>query len=286
MQYLLGLVLSQLATNNRLVRVMFVMECLVGLMLIESARVWWRVAKRCREGEPVLACNENRRTQWATLPELCVVYIGLLLVLSSLLSRLLKPDSSEQVLPSLNAIALQAVICFGLSLVLPLVMVAGSGSWSAIGMSIKNLPEQLRDGLWGFLAAMLPMCISLVATIPFRGEENQHSLLKILLESPEGSTIALIALTATLAAPLFEELVYRVILQGWLSTLLPSAVVIPAVALLFSMVHGWRDGLALLPLALVLGYVFDRRHSYLSVVVIHALFNSTMLILQLLNPRI
>ena len=113
MEYLLGLVLSQLATNNRLVRVMFVIECLVGLMLIESARVCWRVAKRCREGEPVLACNENRRTQWATLPELCVVYIGLLLVLSSLLSRLLKPDSSEQVLPSLNAIAIQAVICFG-----------------------------------------------------------------------------------------------------------------------------------------------------------------------------
>jgi membrane protease YdiL (CAAX protease family) len=41
--------------------------------------------------------------------------------------------------------------------------------------------------------------------------------------------------------------------------------------------------LPLLPLALVLGYVYDRRHSYLAVVVLHALFNLTMLAAQLLT---
>ena len=46
----------------------------------------------------------------------------------------------------------------------------------------------------------------------------------------------------------------------------------------------WAAALApLLPLSLVLGCVFERRHNYATVVVIHGLFNATMLALALLT---
>jgi len=40
--------------------------------------------------------------------------------------------------------------------------------------------------------------------------------------------------------------------------------------------------LPLVPLALILGYVYYRRHSYLSVVLLHALFNGANLWLALI----
>jgi hypothetical protein len=64
---------------------------------------------------------------------------------------------------------------------------------------------------------------------------------------------------------------------------MPARVAIPFVAIVFAAVHGPVDGIALLPLALILGYSFDRRQSYLTVVVIHGLFNATMLALAMLS---
>ena len=40
------------------------------------------------------------------------------------------------------------------------------------------------------------------------------------------------------------------------------------------------------PLALVLGYVFHRRHSFLAVVVLHAIFNAMNLIIALLKIKL
>jgi membrane protease YdiL (CAAX protease family) len=181
---------------------------------------------------------------------------------------------------------IQAFINFGLSLFLPLVLTGGERSWSGIGMTISNVSDQIRIGFKGFSAAVIPMAISMVVTIPFRPPESQNSLLKLLQSSPDSLTISLVTLTAVLSAPLVEELLFRVILQGWLATLFPAPQAITFVAVLFGLVHGWRDGLALLPLAFILGYVFHRRHSFLAVVMIHALFNATMLVLQLLNPQV
>lgn len=219
------------------------------------------------------------------MTDLAVVYVALLLIVSSLLPRLYSTPLSEKPIPDLSSVAVQAAVSIGLSLILMLASAAASGSWSEIGITTVHSWNQIRVGIGGFLAAVLPMVISMIATLPFRGAENQHSLLKLLMESNDIGTIAVIAFTAVIAAPVFEEMLYRVILQGWMTTSLTSSIAIPLVAVLFAFVHGWRDGLALLPLAAILGYVFHRSHSYLSVVVIHATFNATMLALQLLNPR-
>ena len=129
------------------------------------------------------------------------------------------------------------------------------------------------------------MGLSILVTLPVRMHEQQHSLLQLLGESNDVMTIVMIGVAAALSAPLAEEMLFRVVLQGWLTTVFPPRLAVAVVAVIFCLIHGWRDGLALLPLAVILGYVYHQRQSYLSVVVIHALFNATMLVLQLLNPH-
>ena len=259
--------------------------CLVAVVLTGSLHIWWRLAMRQNQGKPFLDWNERPRARWNSMTDLAVVYVALLLIVSSLLPRLSGTPTLEKPIPDLNSVATQAAISIGLSLILMFASAGACGSWSEIGVTTDHLWGQIRIGIGGFLAAVLPMALSMIATLPFRGTENQHSLLKLLMASNDPGTLAVIAVTAVVAAPLFEEMIYRVILQGWMTSWMMSSIAIPVVAVLFSFVHGWRDGLALLPLAVILGYVFHRSHSYLSVVVIHAAFNATMLALQLLNPR-
>jgi membrane protease YdiL (CAAX protease family) len=260
--------------------------CLLVVVFVGSLIVWSYLIKRIQLGKSMLDLNDRPRSRWSSVPALAVVYIGLLMAISSLLPKFL-PSEPMQEPPSLNlsSVMLQSAISIGLTIVLSVCAARSANSWSAIGMTTENLQGQVRLGILGFLATVLPIAMSLAATLPIRGADNQHSMLKLLMQSPDLGTVAMIAVAAAVVAPLFEELLYRVILQGWLSTLLPAPVTVMTVAVLFAFVHGWRDGLALIPLALILGYVFHRSHSYLSVVVIHALFNATMLALQLLVPR-
>ena len=184
----------------------------------------------------------------------------------------------------LSRIVMSAAVNLVLMLILWSLLGSSRQGLTEFGWTFRDMSGQLLLGLQGFCAAVIPMAIALAVTIPFRRPENQHALLKLLIESPDFWTLFLIAVTAVVCAPLLEELLFRVILQGWLSTFFPPSLAISCVAVSFAMVHGWRDGLALLPLAFLLGYVFHRRHCYWAVVVIHALFNATMLCLALLNP--
>ena len=127
------------------------------------------------------------------------------------------------------------------------------------------------------------MACTTILTTPLRNHETQNVLLRLLSESLGLDVLAAILFLAVVVAPLSEELIFRVLLQGALGSVMPARVAIPFVAIVFAAVHGPVDGIALLPLALILGYSFDRRQSYLTVVVIHGLFNATMLALAMLS---
>ena len=264
---------------------MLATACLLALVLGGSALVWQHLVRKWLIGQPFLEVNEENRSRWRSAPELAVAYVGLFWLVAHLLPQFSDASTSPRTPLDRSTVAASAAFNLGLVLILPFALVSGTRSWSEIGLTVSKPLEQLKIGWRGFLAAALPMAISMAVTLPLRSPESQHSLLKMLVESPDVTTVMLITVTAVLSAPLLEELLFRVILQGWLTTLVPPSVAISVVAMMFALVHGWRDGLALLPLAFVLGYVFHRRHSYFAVVAIHGLFNATMLTLQLLNPR-
>jgi membrane protease YdiL (CAAX protease family) len=167
---------------------------------------------------------------------------------------------------------LVAVTAAKAGLLLLALWLGSSGPLSAWGFHLRHWPRQLVAGLLAALASMAPVFAVLLLTLPLRDAESQHALLKLLREA-DPPTVLWVALAVLVTAPLAEELMYRVILQTNLEAWFGPRIALVGTALVFSAVHGWPDALPLLPLALVLGFVYQRSRSYLTVVAAHALFN-------------
>jgi membrane protease YdiL (CAAX protease family) len=151
--------------------------------------------------------------------------------------------------------------------------VVSRARFARLGFHCDRPLEQLRDGAIGFLAALLPVMTVLLISTPLRSEESMHTYLRQLRELPFGHEQILILLIAVVLAPVSEELMFRVVLQTWFREFLPARWAIVCCSLLFAAVHNFPDSLAIFPLALVLGTLFERRRSYLAIVTLHALFN-------------
>ncbi len=158
------------------------------------------------------------------------------------------------------------------------------------GMRLQELcPDRfawwtdLKIGLWGLFASLLPVWIVSASIMPIRTEKDGHPFIQALIEGADPATQAWIALAVLVVAPLIEELLFRVILQGWLQDHVSPVAAVVAVAVGFAAVHSasWPDPLPLIPLSLVLGYIYYRRRSSLANVVMHALFNGVNLFMAL-----
>jgi membrane protease YdiL (CAAX protease family) len=175
------------------------------------------------------------------------------------------------------AIAMNFVILAG---VIPLLTVTGRNRLSDYGIEGQDWIAEIRYGAIGYLVATPLVVALLLAMSNIRGPQNEHPLLK-LLSSASGSEIVGVTLAAVVAAPLTEELIFRVLFQGLLEAAVPSWVAVLLPALAFAAMHGRYDAIPLFPLAVVLGIVYHIRRSYVAVVTTHALFNATFLVLAL-----
>ncbi len=144
------------------------------------------------------------------------------------------------------------------------------------------LSEKIKIGIYGFFIAFLPVILMLFSTFSLRSEDKLNPLLKIVNANSNLQTFITVGILAVILAPLIEELIFRVIIQGFLVTKLRvnGWIAIVFTALLFSRVHGNPDSFAILPLALVLGVIYYWTRSYLSVVVTHACFNFYNLVIM------
>ena len=148
--------------------------------------------------------------------------------------------------------------------------------------------KDLLIGAAGYLASLVPVLgINLfVDRLGLRSHGEKHLFFKILNEDLGDGTLAWIAFSVIVLAPLAEELLYRVLLQGWSQSEMAPWKAILFSATIFAVVHSWPDNFAIFALGLLLGYVYYRRQSYLAVVVVHSLFNATTLTFSvLLSPQ-
>lgn len=225
-------------------------------------------------------CDEPR-SNWSLFNERLVVVLvlgWLCLMVTLKLTR----DDEPVPLKTGNLIA-QLVLSGGIAVMLLAILLTADRPASEYGLATQPFYLRIRDGIRGYLLSLLPMAAMMLITLPMRTPDKQNPLLRLLIDNSSLTDITLICILAVIIAPACEELMFRVILQGWLTGIAGPAMAIPIVVVVFAAIHGLADGIALIPLAAVLGYVFHRRHSYLSVVVIHALFNGTMVVLQVLT---
>jgi membrane protease YdiL (CAAX protease family) len=90
-----------------------------------------------------------------------------------------------------------------------------------------GLPESGREifadaalGVVATLSAMLPMYVLLSILVGIFGEVSHNPLLERLAKDATPSMLAIISFSAIVAAPIFEEFIFRLLTQGWLEKVL------------------------------------------------------------------
>ena len=135
-------------------------------------------------------------------------------------------------------------------------------------------------GLGGYLAAMpLVLVVSLLNQQLWQGRGGSNPMLPIVLEGRDSIAIAVFLITASVAAPLFEEIIFRGFLLPSLTRYLSAWGAIAASALIFAIAHlQLSELLPLATLGAVLGFTYARSGNLLAPMLLHCLWNSGTLL--------
>lgn len=257
---------------------------LVGAALVAaaaSAAVALMLVGRLRRGRPLVPWRPHPDVPWGGA--------DVALVLAAYLACATIATAALPAAPSLVGL-LQAnlVAITGTTFIATLLLLRGGADRRALGWSAAGWRDELRlaaGGLALVVAPLLGLSAILDRIVPYR-----HPLVDLLLVDRSAATLAVVIVSAVVAAPIAEEFFFRRVLQGWLEARLPGAggrgaVVVSAA--LFAAAHTGQ-GLASVPLfllGLVLGWIARQTGSIVACVLLHAAFNAVSVALVLLTTR-
>jgi membrane protease YdiL (CAAX protease family) len=135
-------------------------------------------------------------------------------------------------------------------------------------------------GLGGYLVALpLMIGVSLVNQQLWQGQGGSNPLLQIVLEEGDAVSLGLFLFTAAVAAPIFEETLFRGFLLPSLTRYMPVWWAIALSSLLFAVAHLSLSEVApLTTLGAVLGIVYTRSRNLLAPILLHSLWNAITMI--------
>ncbi len=172
-------------------------------------------------------------------------------------------------------------------------LLMSAGGVTVLYLSIKKflpLPKDWfrfdwRGGwvLWGFggyfVALPLVILVSLVNQKLWQGQGGSNPILPIALENRDGVALTIFFTTAAIAAPLFEEFLFRGFLLPSLTRYFPAWGAIILSSFLFAIAHlSLSEVLPLMTLGIILGVVYTRSRNLLSSILLHSLWNSGTLL--------
>jgi membrane protease YdiL (CAAX protease family) len=141
-------------------------------------------------------------------------------------------------------------------------------------------------GIGGYLVAIpLVVVVSLVNQQFWDGQGGSNPILSLALQAQDSVALAIFFFTASVAAPVFEETIFRGFLLPSLTRYLPAWGAIAVSAFVFAAAHlSLSEILPLATLGMVLGFAYTRSRNLLSSILIHSLWNSgTLLTLFILG---
>ncbi|MEO1230558.1 MAG: CPBP family intramembrane glutamic endopeptidase [Myxococcota bacterium] len=173
---------------------------------------------------------------------------------------------------------------------------AGAGALVAVGVGTMILRRPLRgsDVGWamprgagrtlleafGWAAAAVVVALSytlLAAQWPWLSEQLQANG---VLPAPEASDLPAVVLLVCAAAPIFEELIFRGVLQSGLRTSLSPGPAMLGASLVFAAVHPPAAAPPVFLMSLCAACAFERTRSLLAPILVHAAYNGAVLGLQ------
>jgi membrane protease YdiL (CAAX protease family) len=122
----------------------------------------------------------------------------------------------------------------------------------------------------------------LVAGADFKVEQNEG--LAVLLQYDQWSIRLLMIFFAAVLTPVFEELIFRGLLQSYLRSIdLGPWRSIFASSIIFTLLHPLMHFPALIILSIAIGYAYEKSGSLLRCIFIHFFFNASTIAFALLN---
>ena len=139
-----------------------------------------------------------------------------------------------------------------------------------------NSPQWLAWGIGGYFAAIpLVLIVSVISQKFLQGQGGGNPLLPILTQSQNILPKFLLWSTLAIAAPFFEEYLFRGFFLPSLTKFLPVWVAIALSGFVFAIAHlNLADIIPLTVLGMVMGFVYWRSKNLLSSMLLHCLWNS------------
>ncbi len=141
-------------------------------------------------------------------------------------------------------------------------------------------------GFGGYLVALpLVILVSLINQQLWDGQGGSNPILPIALENRDTIALVIFFVTASIAAPIFEEIMFRGFLLPSLTRYVPLWGAIAVSSIIFAVAHlSVSEILPLTVLGMVLGFVYTRSRNLLASMLLHGLWNSgTLLSLYILG---
>ena len=172
-------------------------------------------------------------------------------------------------------------------------MAMAIGGVSVLYLSIKSFlpfPQdwfkfKLADNwiLWGFggylVALPSVLIVSLINQQIWQGQGGSNPLLFLALQSQDKVALIVFFVTSSIAAPIFEEIMFRGFLLPSLTRYVSVTTAILISAFIFAVAHlSLSEVLPLATLGIVLGVVYTRSRNLLAPMLLHSLWNSGTLI--------
>jgi membrane protease YdiL (CAAX protease family) len=270
------------------------MKLLVGAVVCGGLVVWGLMACRAWRRQPVLPHEPRRPVPWGAnaLATILLFWLLGLLAGSWLANRVTGQPTGPLTVAAHYAISAVGLATFIFGICVTKYQAAAS--LADLGLDASRLAHDIGVGVAAFLASIVPLFG--LETLLERLVKYDHPLVESVRAHPDTAMFVSATIAAVVAAPIFEEFLFRVLLQGWFEALEarrrdargisptagPSWWPIALSALLFAMMH-LGNGAAPIPLfffAVVLGYLYQRTHRLWPSLVTHLLLNAgSMLIL-------
>jgi membrane protease YdiL (CAAX protease family) len=157
-----------------------------------------------------------------------------------------------------------------------------------LGFDARKLGYDIRLGAGAFLAAIVPVYGIQILLTQVARFKSEHPLVKVTEDHDGLGVLVLVTVLAAVIAPLVEEFMFRVVLQGWLEKKqierrerlgLPGEPAgwtpIALASAVFALLHlsNGPDWVALFVLSMFMGYVYQRTHRIFPSLVMHGLVN-------------
>ena len=135
-------------------------------------------------------------------------------------------------------------------------------------------------GLGGYLVALpLMLGVSLLNQQIWQGQGGNNPILQLVLEERDPVALGMFLFTAAIAAPVFEEVLFRGFLLPSLTRYMSTWGAIGLSSLIFSVAHlSFSEVLPLTVLGAILGFVYARSQNLMSSILLHSTWNSITMI--------